>query len=214
MRRLTRLISLVLLVWRPLVDAQPGKLAFSGCEGICIMDPMPGAMPVSLVEGLYDKIRGGVWYMDMSPDGGHIAFTDVYGGIGFGCVWAMRRNGTDLRLLACQDTKDQVLLIREVFWSPDGDEIAYLSHDTRMWLTPVEEHPDGPEARFLEGRLTQIGMSGFEAWWEWLPDGRVMYVGYTRDAVLREDWSIFILDLDTRDRKSYEEVCGNGLMNL
>ena len=123
------MISLVLLSWASLVDAQ-GKLAYTGCGGICIMDPLPGATPEPLVERFKSN---SIWYMDLSPDGEQVAFTHVTGDpFSWGCVYAMKRDGTDLRDLVCQNTHRkkhisnregegtdyEVLLIYDVRWSP------------------------------------------------------------------------------------------------
>ena len=47
-----------------------------------------------------------------------------------------------------------------------------------------------------EDRKVEIGW-----WWEWLSDDRIMYVDYKEDAVLPEDWTLFMMDMATQDRQ-------------
>ena len=179
-----RSILLVSFVgWAVLASAQSSKIAWSGCWGICIMDPVPGAEPAVLIDSLYYKVDAGVWYIDFSPDGTEVAFNAV-NNMSHGNLWAAGIDGSNLRELVKQNTHIccmgntreytlDVLRIREVAWSPDGQSIAYLDRSGIKFTDPAG-HPEGPDVNFEQGSSIWAG----DGYLDWLADGRLLYVGW------------------------------------
>ncbi|HEV8281515.1 MAG TPA: hypothetical protein VGQ02_06630 [Candidatus Limnocylindrales bacterium] len=70
-------------------------------------------------------------------------------------------------------------------WSPDGQRIAFLRGDERLWDIVVSD-PDGGNASILASHVTRFGP-------QWSPDGRsVAFV----DAYSGKDGAVKIMPID------------------
>ena len=90
-------------------------------------------------------------------------------------IWSVSATGTDLRQLT-HDTR----LNDAVAWSPDGTQLAYVSHliDDRDWQIRLMR-PDGSGAHTIFRCSTPCHGGGY--WLTWSPDGKqIAFVEYIK----------------------------------
>ena len=148
-----------------------GKLIYPGCGGICVVDPVAGATPVSLIPGLMDAVSeiqgsrddefGEIVSQDLSPDGQTLAFiTFGWSVAGSTDIWTVNIVGTGLKQMVRQERQypthdkwgDWEISPPAFFgisWAPDGTEIAYTDSYRLIpprkginFLTPGGTPPD------------------------------------------------------------------------
>ena len=116
MRMLGLLIAILLTTGS--IEAQSSKLLFVGCGGLCVMDPEPGAVPVSLplefpeTVDFYDDWYDSVFVIpkwdelpvdvSWSPDGTLIALKTSWGHSGQNSIYTLSSDGTGLREVVSQ----------------------------------------------------------------------------------------------------------------
>jgi Tol biopolymer transport system component/streptogramin lyase len=118
-----------------------------------------------------------------SPDAAQIAFVRDSNGSGFGPLYAMNADGTDVRELLTDP------MTGDPRWSPDGDRIVFEA--------PRGNDPDGPTDIFLintDGtgltRLTDDEARDLSP--SWSPDGSKIAFSSDRDGVRQ----IYVMDVD------------------
>jgi eukaryotic-like serine/threonine-protein kinase len=122
-----------------------------------------GGTPHKILDG------SGQW-IALSPDGSSIAFCAKPGIFAGGReIWLVGPDGQQARKLFETDEHSD---FRQLFWSPDGQRLAYLKkHQAPDKLEQVVESRDlkgGPPITLVEGKQTRDLC--------WLPDGRLIYV--------------------------------------
>ena len=133
-------------------------------------------------------VGGWVSHAAWAPDGKRIAF-NLSGGAcplwytcgGTRTLWVVRKDGSDLRLLAADVAGD------ETSWSPDGREIAF-AREGAIEVARVEAPGTYRRVSPIESRASQPA---------WSPDGRrIAFVGSSVADPLRFGGAVWVADAD------------------
>ena len=174
------------------------KLVFAGCGGLCVMDPEPGAIPVTLVENTEfpkrtitdlenqrtytGKLKGeNVVNVAWSPDGNIIAVKTVWGMVGAGSILILQLNGTESSDVATQPCCTG--------YPPDKRSGKPDFRATNDPLPPFFRSgptwsPDGNELAFLNYWGFTIELYKFDG--EWLRNFRPHFSEHSHDYSI--DW--------------------------
>ncbi len=87
-------------------------------------DQSLGIWTISVVGGQFRKIRDDAWLATPSPNGSQVAFISA----DYREIWTVKANGEDARKLVGVENGATFL---QVYWSPDGQRLAYLKAFSR-----------------------------------------------------------------------------------
>ena len=220
--------------------ATASKLLFSGCGGLCLLDPDnvdAGPTPFLSPDHIDQFARGFAgWCFQhaWSPDGDRIVFVTATGLPPNSDIWSIRSDGTDLRQLVRQRRKCEVsgswrtederydLCLPSFYygisWSPGGSEIVFLDYMTISFMQPedeIQEEPSDYVDVFMfagrSGRLQEYARSV-----DWAPNGRIYFCDAGHSG-RPEDWEIWSVSRDGTDSRfvrqgCYPEVSPDGTM--
>ncbi|MCY3738088.1 MAG: hypothetical protein OXG13_16905 [Gemmatimonadaceae bacterium] len=188
------------------------KLLFSGCGGLCLLDPdnvdagpAPFLSPDHIDQFARD-FAGWCFQHAWSPDGDRIVFVTATGLPPNSDIWSVRSDGADLRQLVRQRRQCEVdgswrtederydLCLPSFYygisWSPDGSEIVFLDYKTISFLKPEDEIQEEPsdyvDVFMFAGRTGELQESAHSV--DWAPNGRIYYCSGDWDG--REIWSV------------------------
>jgi Tol biopolymer transport system component/DNA-binding winged helix-turn-helix (wHTH) protein len=138
---------------------------------------------VSVFGGAPRKLRNGVSWASVSPDGKRIAFIDVNQDGHPRELWVMEASGEEPHRIVAFDEGN---FLQQVWWSPDGRRIAYMRKHQDSNGRPRQTI----EACDLEGtHFTEIVENTSDTVdFYWLPDGRIIFAleNQTGDSALWE----------------------------
>ena len=86
---------------------------------------------ISVLTGVFRKLRDDVFGASVSPDNSHIAFLNGSRSE----IWIMGPNAEDPRIIL---PSDKGTWFSRVEWSPDGRRIAYMKHQRKNDDTAIE----------------------------------------------------------------------------
>ncbi len=190
------------------------KLLFSGCGGLCLLDPdnvEAGPAPFLSPDHIDQFARdfaGWCFQHAWSPDGDRIVFVTATGLPPNSDIWCVRSDGADLRQLVRQRRQCEVdgswrtederydLCLPSFYygisWSPDGSEIVFLDYKTISFLKPEDEIQEEPsdyvDVFMFAGRTGKLQESAHSV--DWAPNGRIYYCRGRGSFDDREIWSV------------------------
>lgn len=165
-----------------------GRILFSACDVFCNEDGSDSDIFSIRPDGTgrkrlshnrtYDR------FPSLSSDGRKVVFLCKGSIRRLGQICVMAPDGTDRVKLTSDDERN----LKAPFWSPDGEQIAYIHEEDGDQLMVM--NADGSNVRHLYTR--QLGMN----FPEWSPDGdSIIYTGLRAVGVLQFD--VFSFDLST-----------------